>query len=114
MDTHSAWILGQVHRNKPLMVFDWVKAAQIIKEREVTYAEAGLERDFEYTAGPIWVKGKPDTESYTYLASRWATPQLIIHGEAIDCWVYQEERPTWNSDTKWPQEALDIIGATEQ
>ncbi len=94
-------------------VFDWKKAAALIMERKATTAGAGLKSDWEYTGGTIWSDGKPvpQEETYTYLSSNWATPELEIDGEIIDCWIYEDDSPGWDSGTYWPQEALDIIGS---
>lgn len=92
------------------MVFDWDKAARLIKERNARSASAGLRNDWEWTGGTIFVDGKPDKESYTYLASTWATPELLIDGETIDCWRYANETPDWNHETKWPESALALLG----
>ena len=68
-----------------MKVFDWDKAAQIIKEKNPEYAEAGLFEDLEYTCGLIYKNEKPVYDSYTYLASTWATPVLkILRGEQND------------------------------
>jgi hypothetical protein len=101
-----AYMLGEANRNKPLRVFDWDKAARIIAERNPEIAIAGLLYDEEWTAGVIWRDGKPYKDDYTYLASVWAEPTLYIDGEEIECWCYTDE---WNSDTKWPKSALEII-----
>ena len=53
--------------------------------------------------------GKPVMDSYTYLASAWATPQIEIDGIAYDCFVPRSESNGWDSDTKWPQSALGIL-----
>lgn len=109
MNTAAAFAMGSANRGKPVMVFDWVKAATIIAERKPRVASAGLWSDWEWTGGTIYADGAPVTDSYTYLASTWATPELDIDGELIDCYVMESERPTWGSDTKWPDEALAII-----
>lgn len=109
MDTLSAFAMGQAHRNDPIMVFDWDKAAQIIKERGARNASAGLAGDWDWTGGEILTDGEPNKEDYTYLASKWATPELYIDGEFIDCWVYQSDKPDWGSDTKWPESAVEIL-----
>src|SRR5208283_5455948 len=95
-----------------MMVFDWDKAAKIIMERNIQNAAAGLSGDWEWTGGYILKDGKPDFDSYTYLASLWAIPELSLDGgeSFIVCWIYQEDSPGWDSKTKWPQSALDIIG----
>ena len=63
-----------------LRVFDWTKAAHLIKEQKPDVAEAGLAGDWEYTGGIIYEDGKPDKKSYTYLASLWAIPQIKLDG----------------------------------
>lgn len=93
------------------MVFDWEKAARLIKERGVKRASAGLAGDWEWTRGEILSDGKPiaKEETYTYLASTWARPELEIDGETVKCWVMQGDSPGWDSDTYWPHEALAIL-----
>lgn len=109
MDTLSAIAMGELHRNDPLMVFDWDKAARILVDRKPERASAGLTNDFEWTGGIIWKGGKPFTDDYTYLASTWAEPLLVIDDEEIECWRYKSEVPEWNSETKWPKSAIDIV-----
>lgn len=104
-------------QGKTQKAFDWNKAAKIIKQYLVNYpdliAEAGLQGDWDYTGGIIFENGKPTNDYYTYLASNWAKPTLIIswdNEEQIeeDCWVELSE--TRNSDTKWDNESLEILG----
>jgi hypothetical protein len=111
METMAAFAMGRENRGKELMVFDWDKAARIITERGAAEAEAGLDQDWEYTGGPILKDGKPvpKEETYVYLASTWATPQLLIDGECIDCYRMESEVPGWGSDTYWPEIARDIL-----
>lgn len=90
-------------------VFDWVKAAQILKERQPDVASAGLQYDWWWTAGEIWRNGSPELDSYTYLASNWATPLLVIGDEEIECWRYVTDTPGWNAGTTWPPEALAVL-----
>lgn len=110
---------GQIAKKqgKPMMTFDWDKAAEIIKNRFKKHkdlvAEAGLERDWNYTGGEIFNDGKPTNEDYTYLSSNWATPTLIlswdgIEQEEIECFTDESER--LQSDSKWDDEALKILG----
>ena len=108
MDTLSAFSMGMANRGNRLKVFDWVKAAQLIKERQPSLAGAGLSGDWEWTGGEIFRDGKPiaKEETYTYLASTWATPELEMDGYVVDCWCYTDE---WDSGTYWPEEALAII-----
>ena len=111
MDTMSAFLRGEANRGKELMVFDWDKAAKLIKESGLKDASAGLQSDWEYTGGNIFENGKPNMEDYTYLASTWATPEIEIDGDIQDCFKMQSEVPDWDSLTKWPRSALDILGA---
>jgi len=110
MDTMQAFAMGQANRSKELMVFDWDKAAALIRERGAQIASAGLSGDWDWTGGPIYEDGAPDTESYTYLASTWATPEIEIDGKTVDCFLMQSETPGWDASTKWPESALHILG----
>jgi hypothetical protein len=112
MDTWSAFAMGNASRDKELKVFDWNKAAAIIKKRGAQEASAGLEADLEWTAGTIIEDGKPVTDGYAYLSSTWATPLLIIDEEEIDCFSMQSEVPDWGSGTWWPKSALEILHGT--
>ena len=115
MDTMTAFAMGEANRGRERMVFDWDKAVSIIQERGLKNCGAGLESDFEYTAGSILVDGVPVTEDYTYLASNWATPQLIIYSnkddgyfdyeETVDCWV-RENATSYNGSTKFPEHLI--------
>lgn len=111
MDTMSAFARGEANRGKELMVFDWEEAARLIKKRQPQEANAGLAGDWEWTGGSIWRGGKPvpQDDTYTYLASTWATPELDMDGVVVDCFKMQSETPGWDSGTYWPQEALNII-----
>ena len=81
MDTLQAIMINASTPNGNGKVFDWDKAAKIIKERRPKTASAGLSEDWEWTGGTIYENGKPVKNEYTYLASRWATPILILDGE---------------------------------
>ncbi|TVY09828.1 hypothetical protein [Paenibacillus cremeus] len=111
MNTMTACMMGEMNRGKELKVFDWNKAATLIKEKNVKFAAAGLSGDWEYTGGTIFIDGKPDYDDYTYLASTWAAPELKIDGEYIDCYLMQSETDNWDSETKWPQSAIDILNS---
>ena len=102
-------------KGNEMMVFDWDKAASIIKDRLKAHpdliAEAGLEGDWDYTGGQIFAEGKPDLEPYTYLSSNWATPTLIISWdggeEEIECYTTEESR--FAEDSKWDETSLSIL-----
>lgn len=115
METMAAFAMGQANKGRERMVFDWDKAVEIIKERGLKNCGAGLESDFEYTAGMILVDGKPSTEDYTYLASNWAIPQLIVYSdsdgglfdydETIDCWLWESDT-SYTEETKFPNHLI--------
>jgi hypothetical protein len=107
----SAFAMGQANRGKEQKVFDWDTAAALIREKKPSSAGAGLAGDWEYTGGSIFENGKPvpKEETYTYLASTWATPQLEMDGVVISCYKMHSEVPDWGKDTYWPQSALDIL-----
>ena len=116
MDTLTAFAMGQANRHRPSMVFDWEKAARIIRDlsfgpRTVKAAAAGLRGDWEFTGGDIYRYGAPvpAEDTYTYLASTWAVPELMVDGETFECYVMEDEKPEWDSDSYWPQEALEIL-----
>lgn len=114
MNTWAAFAMGEANRGKELMIFDWDKAARLIRERKPECAVAGLLGDWEYTSGTIYESGKPVMDDYTYLSSTWAVPELNMDGEIVDCYRMEHEVPSWNSNTKWPQSALDILSALER
>jgi hypothetical protein len=91
MDTMSAFAMGQANRGKEPKVFDWNKAARLIKETKAKKASAGLAEDWEYTGGIIFENGKIDLEDYTFLQSTWATPVIKIDGEEFDCYLMHSE-----------------------
>lgn len=113
MNTLQAFENGRAARARGAerMVFDWEKAARLIKERNPREASAGLEGDWEWTGGDIFRDGKPvpRDETYTYLASIWATPQLSLDGDVIACYRMDSEVPNWGAETYWPEEAMRIL-----
>ena len=109
METMLAMMMGEMHRGNEPMVFDWAKAAKLIKEKNPQFVMAGLKDDWEWTGGEIFVDGEVIKNDYTYLQSTWAIPQIMIDDEIIDCYVMSSERPEWNAETLWPEEALDIL-----
>lgn len=113
MNTMAAYAMGQANKGRDHMVFDWDKAAQLLRERNAIHASAGLSGDLEYTCGEILSDGKPDLDGYTYLSSNWATPVLVIDGEETDCYRMASEVPDWDSSTKWPPSALAILASLD-
>lgn len=109
MNSIAAFAMGEATRGNEQKVFDWDKAARLIKERKPEYADAFLAMDREWTGGCIYEDGEPFYNAYTYLASTWAIPTIDMDGEEIPCYKMQHEVPDWNSDTKWPESALKIL-----
>jgi hypothetical protein len=98
--------------DQPIKVFDWDKAARIIRAQRAAEASAGLLGDWNATADTILEEGKPLTNCRVYLASRWALPALEIAGEEIECWCMESDAPGWTKDTVWPESALRILEET--
>ena len=111
MDTISAFAMGEASRGKEMKVFDWDRAATLIKEFGASSASAGLSGDWEYTGGIILEDGKPAVDSHVYLSSTWATPELEINGTIIDCYKMQSETDGWDAGTFWPDSARAILNA---
>lgn len=108
MDTMHAFMLNMASQGCKKKVFDWDKAARIIREKKPKEAAAGLGGDWEWTGGTIYENGNPIMNDYTYLASTWAVPELEVDGETIECWVWENDTK-WDADTKWPKSALEIL-----
>lgn len=115
MNTITALIRGQESQGKPRKVFDWDEAARRIREQNASCASAGLCGDWENTGGPIWQDGAPvpSDQTYTYLASTWATPELEIDGVVEDCFIMEDDMPEdWCDDPAllyWPESAKNIL-----
>ena len=109
MDTIMAFKMGRMFCGNKRKVFDWNKAAFIMKREKAVDARAGLLEDWEWTGGYILIDGKPTVDDYTYLASTWATPVLIIDlKKPIECWCWEDEHK-WNEYTKWPRSSLEFF-----
>jgi len=115
MDTFSAFMMGERSRDRESMVFNWELAARIIMMKNPEVVRAGLRSDWEYTGGTIWRDGKPvpQEDTYTFLASTWAIPEIDVDGEIMECYLMQSEVPDWNANTYWPPEALRIVNIWE-
>ena len=118
MNTMDVFFRGEAARaaGNSLMVFDWDKAARRIKEERAWGAAAGLSGDWGYTGGEILLDGKPSPieDTYVYLASLWATPELEIDGFRENCFINENDVPKeWGNDYPhiyWPPSALKILG----
>jgi hypothetical protein len=103
-DQHDAYPAG-------VRVFDWEKAARRIKESGAQFASAGLSEDWGMTGGPILEGGEivSEDDTYTFLASRWATPVLVLDGREEECWTLLDQSD-YDESTYWPTEARSILG----
>jgi hypothetical protein len=112
MDMKSAYIRGHMAKDNPHKVFDWDKAARLIREARPGVASAGLSQDWEYCGGVIYRDGKPVSreDADVFLASNWATPELDMEGVIQDCWRFEADTPGWDAHTYWPESALAILG----
>lgn len=97
-------------------VFDWHKAAELIRAYDLLNVEAGLAEDWGYTSGDILSEGErvPKEKTYVFLASDWATP--VLHDVDADivyeCYIHDtdEENPQgWNAYTYWPESAVALM-----
>ena len=110
MDIMSAFAMGRAHMDQRMRVFDWHKAAELIREHKPSVAVAGLGDDWGETAGRIYQDGAPVPEERTcvYLASTWATPEIRLDNRVEECWCWKDETE-WNAKTYWPESALAIL-----
>ena len=100
-------------------VFDWNKAATIIKENRPDVATAGLAEDWFWTGCEVYNSddGIVSIED-GHLCSIWATPILLLEFEnrgdmTEECWCYEDEHPDWDAKTRWPEEALNKFNDIE-
>lgn len=116
MDTMAAFAMGQAAQGNPVKVFDWNEAATRIKVAGAQTASAGLQDDWEWTGGEILRDGEPvpHENTYVYLASTWAIPELVIDDDdPIPCWKFSDDTDGWDSATYWPASALAILHSGE-
>lgn len=103
--------MGAASRNNPMRVFNWTKAAELIRDQQPYYAAAGLQGDWEWTGGMIWENGQimDEDDTYTYLSSTWAIPELDLDGDVVECWIWMSDSPGWIASTYWPPEARALL-----
>ncbi len=106
---------GEANRHREMMIFDWDRAAEIIRDSREMEASAGLSGDWEYTGGTILREGVPlaPEETYVFLGSTWAQPQLLVGGKLVECWRLQGETPEWDEHTYWPESAKQILNGLD-
>lgn len=113
MDTMAACMLGEMTKWNESKVFDWDKAAKLIKEHNIKNAQAGLIEDWGCTCGIILDNGKIIKGDYTYLASTWATP-VLTNSDSLaiyECYIMSNETQ-WDAHTKWTESAVKILNET--
>jgi hypothetical protein len=111
-------------KDKSVKVFDWIKAARLIKEYHIQNASVGFDHSGEKTF-TILKNGNPvKNNNYMIPLFDGANPVLINNDrrETMNCFVVIHENDDINSvnihpfesdkkiiSLKWPIEALDII-----
>ena len=68
---------------------------------------------FSWTAGTIYENGEPVLNHGAYLSSTWATPVIGLGGEALECWVYEDDLPEDKQGHLWTESALALLKARE-
>lgn len=107
---NDAFRNGSIYEGNSQRVFDWDEAARLIQWHKPDKAYAGLIETWRNTGGCIWqdrgIVRAADT--YTFLASTWATPVLILDTVVVDCWLWDTETE-WDDKTYYPVSALHIL-----
>src|SRR5688500_10007196 len=106
-----SFMTGLMSGRRPMMIFDWDEAASLIVDRGAETVVAGLSGDWERTSCFILRDGLPvtDHDRRPCLGSVWASPQILIGSELIDCWRHEDEVPGWDEHTVWPESARAIL-----
>ena len=112
--------IDNYEKNKTVKVFDWIKAAKLIKEYHIRNASVGFDNSVEKTS-PILKNGKPIKNNHDVMIPVFdeAYPVLIDDDrrEIINCFVEIHDSDNihlFKSGKniillRWPNEALDII-----
>ena len=110
MNTLQAYEINMASQGNEMKVFDWDKAVDLIIERRIRNADAGLQLDLEWTAGMILRDGQPITDTYCYLSSKWAVPVLVDvdNDEEIPCYI-MESKTKYTAHTIWPKSAKEKL-----
>lgn len=109
MNTMEAFMMAEENQGNESRIFDWERAARLIRKHKPRIALAGLDEDWSYTSGTIWEDGNPIRDNYCYLKSVCATPVLYLDAERIPCWRMASQAPEWDECTLWPDSALNIL-----
>jgi hypothetical protein len=103
-----------------MKVFDWNKAAQLISDRGIRHAAAGLREDMGCTAVVILENGEPLVDADGYLASFWAIPVLAFfpkddptqEEEQLECYALASTVP-WHEYDILSKRPVIIDGNTD-
>ena len=112
-------------KTKSLKIFDWIKAAKIIKENNIQNASIGVDVTID-DAVLILQHGKPIKITCNMFLSTDSNPVLINNdsGEIMDCFlsineqdmeyntIYSSNSTEGPKLSGWPKIALDIIKET--
>lgn len=120
MDTASAMseAARAILRGDPFRDFNWKRAAEIILKEQPKRAVMGLEKDWGSASGTIYENGSPVFDSDAWGSSNWDIPLLVLHfadgtkKTFLTCWEYRKDATNVRNTVQWPQEALDILGAS--
>jgi hypothetical protein len=85
--------------------FDWIRAAERIKEVQPQRAVAGLHDDMFWTSDCIYKDGEPQMDAMCYLTSYHAVPCLVLDGVSEECYKDGHQDPK----LLWPDEALEVL-----
>lgn len=111
VDPFDIFVNGFRHEKNERRVFDWNKAARVLRDRDETTCKACIIEDYNETVGFILVDGRPAIDHpLPYLSSCWGTPCLVFeNGDSMPCWIPQSESPDWTGYTYWPESARNIL-----
>lgn len=96
---------GQINRHRCDLVFDWEKAARLIREKKPYIAHAGLEDSWEREYRKIYQGGLP-VYSETFHSPNKKPVLIMNSSEPIPCCKMEYDT---NGMEPWPREALDIL-----
>lgn len=119
---------GDVDWLKDFMIFDWNKAATILKNTGVSEAYAKINTYKNPSTVLIYKDSKPVFNDCSSLFSNWAVPCLVINTlicsddsesadivnlELEECWLIKSDIPVdWGTQYRqicWPKSALNIL-----
>jgi len=101
-----------------IMVFDWHKAASIIKNRTPQQASVGLYSDLgytqggrgrsnstsvfaEFTGGHLYFNGAPVKmeDAHSFLVRSRSVPEIEVDGAVEECVIERSKTPGWGQTT---------------